>query len=214
LPRHLDADYPLTLRGIANEWTLFPPDYIENSRVQSAIAERLLGHLPVRGIFQGGMCMFAYHSRLPYLAEMTGLTQYSLAKQPLKRRGRIGHEKKADETWLTAHRIHMVFLHDNPPLATGGRRHFALVRFENRLTAMLWKYSDAVMDPLRNQPGVDFVPIEAVLAQAERDIGAAASRGDAERIMAFLDRYYFDDAPPARRLLAARLRQMIADKPP
>ena len=33
------------------------------------------------------MCMFAYYSRLSYLAEMSGLTQYSLAKQPLASRG-------------------------------------------------------------------------------------------------------------------------------
>ena len=36
---------------------------------------------------EGGMCVFGYYSRLPYLVEMTGLTQYSLAKAPLMARG-------------------------------------------------------------------------------------------------------------------------------
>ncbi|CAN0447266.1 unnamed protein product, partial [Phaeothamnion confervicola] len=140
------------------------------------------------------MCMFGYYSRLPYLAEMTGLTQYSLAKQPLLKRGRVGHEKRADDAWLSANGIHLIFFHADPPLTYGqGMRQFDLVRFGNLITAMVWKYSDAVMDPLRNRADVDFVPIELVLAQAEKDI-ARADAATARSILAFLERYYLADA--------------------
>src|ERR1700730_14547092 len=54
---------------------------------QAKVAAQALAHVPVRAMFEGGMCMFGYYSRLPYLAEMSGLTQYSLAKKPLAARG-------------------------------------------------------------------------------------------------------------------------------
>ena len=211
LPRGLYPATPLLIHGVTNEWATYPQAYRERSRARGELVGELLRATPVRGIFQGGMCMFAYYSGLPYLAEMTGLTQYSLAKKPLVKRSYIGHEKKADDAWLTANNIHLIFFHADPALIENGYRHFDLVRFGDKITAMIWKYSDAVMDPLRTHANVDFVPIESVLAQAEKDI-AAASPADAGQILEFLERYYLADAPPARAPLAAHLRQMVADK--
>ena len=76
-------------------------------------------------MFEGGMCMFAYYSKLPYLVEMTGLTQYSLARLPLAERGLIGHEKQPDDRWLDDHDIHLVVAQEWPiaPPPPAARRH-------------------------------------------------------------------------------------------
>lgn len=213
LPRQIYAEDRFAIvHGVANEWAAYPPAAVERARLRGELLGTTLGHSQVRGIFQGGMCMFGYYSQLPYLAEMTGLTQYSLAKKPLLKRGRVGHEKRADEAWLSANGIHLIFFHADPPLTYGkGIRHLDLVRFGGLITAKVWKYSDAVMDPLRNRPDVDFIPIEVVLAQAENDI-ARVDAATARSILEFLERYYLADAPPTRAPIAARLRQMTADK--
>ena len=212
LPRPIFPNTDIqTINGVINEWAFYPSSYVARARADGELVDRLLGATPVRAIFQGGMCMFGYYSQLPYLVEMTGLTQYSLAKQPLRKRGLPGHEKTADDAWLSAHNIHLIFFHKDPALFENGYRQFELVRFGDQITAMVWKYSDAVMDPLRQRGDVDFVPIEAVLAQAEHDL-LAASYEDAQKMLAFLERYYLADAPSARAPLVARLRQLVANK--
>ena len=211
LPRTIYPATPRFVDGITNEWAHYPRAYVAAARLHGEAFGAMLDGTPVRAAFEGGLAMFAYYSRLPYLVEMTGLTQYSLAKQPLLGRGRIGHEKSADGRWLTDHHIHLLLFHDPQLLVADGHRRFDVVRFGTHVTAKIWKYSDAVMDPLRRRGDVDFIPIEMVLAQAERDI-AAASAHDAQLIMHFLERYYFADAPPSRTSLAARLRQMVAAK--
>ena len=85
------------------------------------------------------------------------------------------------------------------------------MRIGAQLTAMIWRYDDAVMDPLRARPDVDFVPIEQVLQAAEQHI-ARASRADAHAILVELERYYLDHAAPSHAATVARLRRQVADK--
>jgi len=210
------APYPLyaqpgeRLRGIADEPAFYPPDLIEARRVQGLVAARALAGLPVRAAFEGGMCVFGYYSRLPYLAEITGLTQYSLAKAPLAARGHVGHEKRAGDEWLTRNGIHFVFSQLPPPISRGGPLRVDEIAFDDLLKARIWLYDDAIMDRLRNTPGVTFAPIETTLREAERHI-AAAPYEEARRIYAVLERYYFRGAGPAKRPLAeALLRQVEA----
>ncbi len=204
-------DYADRINGIANEREFYPEDYVKTWRQRGGIASASLRGAPLRAMFQGGMCVFGYYSALPYLAEMTGLTQYSLAKQPLAERGLVGHEKSADDAWLTDHEIHMIFLKSTPPLVFDGRRRVDLVRFGRDLSAKIWIYSDAVMDRLRDDGNVDFVPIEDVLAQAEREI-AEAPYAEAREILDFLERYYFRTAGSARQAVAERLRSLVESR--
>ena len=211
LPLKIYPDYADRINGIANEREFYPEDYVETWRQRGAIASASLRGAPLNAMFQGGMCVFGYYSALPYLAEMTGLTQYSLAKQPLAERGLVGHEKSADEAWLTGHEIHMIFLRKTPPLLADGRRRVDLIRFGRDLSAKIWIYSDSVMDRLRDDRNVDFVAIEDVLAQAEREI-AETSYADAREILDFLERYYFRTAGSQRQAVAKRLRALVASR--
>ena len=211
LPRALYSSEAEKIDGIANEWAFYPPAYLATSRERGELLGQLLGDTPVRVGFIGGMAMFAYYSGLPYLAEMNGLTQYSLARQPLTARSRVGHEKSADAAWLTSNRIHLLVSPESPPMMEDGHRRFDVIRFGTTMTARIWIYSDAVMDPLRARADVDFVPIETVLAQAEHDI-AAASPEAARTILTFLERYYLTEASPRRAAQIDHLRQLVADK--
>ena len=92
-----------------------------------------------------------------------------------------------------------------------GRRRVDLIRFGRDLSAKIWIYSDAVMDRLRDDRNVDFIAIEDVLAQAEREI-AEASYANAREILDFLERYYFRTAGSQRQAVAKRLRALVASR--
>jgi len=194
------------LRGIANEPAYYTAPLVELRRAQGQVAARVLGGAPVRAMYEGGMCMFGYYSGLPYLAEMTGLTQYSLAKAPLEARGHIGHEKVASPQWMTDHGIHFVFAQE-PPDPRAGVRADEIV-FGGILKARIWTYVDAIMDPLRGRADVRFVPIEGTLREAQRHI-ATASAEEARRIYDVLQRYYFRTAGPAKKPLADALLKQV-----
>lgn len=152
------------------------------------------------------MCMFGYYSGLPYLAEMTGLTQYSLAKAPLEARGHVGHEKVADSGWMTAHDIHFIFAQE--PADPRAEPRVDEIVFGGILKARIWTYVDAIMDPLRGHPDVRFVPIEGTLREARRHI-ETASPDEARRIYDVLHRYYFRSAGPEKKPLADALRRQV-----
>lgn len=208
LPYPIYLDPTERLRGIANEPAYYTPGHVELRRAQGQAAARVLGRAPVRAMYEGGMCMFGYYSGLPYLAEMTGLTQYSLAKAPLETRGHVGHEKVASPQWMTDHSIHFIFAQEPPDPGAGTR--VDEIIFGGVLKARIWTYVDALMDPLRGRPDVRFVPIEGTLREAHRHI-ETASPEEARRIYDVLQRYYFRTAGPEKKPLAdAILRRVEA----
>lgn len=208
LPYPLYPGHTEKIRGIANEPAYSTKAYIAMREAQARAAALAFGSAPVRGMFEGGMCMFGYYSRLPYLAEMSGLTQYSLAKQPLTARGYIGHEKVGDARWLTENRIQFIFSQALPPVPRAEPRRVDEIYFGDVLKARIWIYVDAVMDPLRDNPALTFVPIEGTLHVAKRRI-EQASYEEAKGIYDFLERYYFQTAGPEKRPLADALRAQV-----
>jgi hypothetical protein len=175
------------IAGIANEPAFYPPEIVGLRKAQGEAAAAAFAGVPVRALFEGGMCMFGYYSRLPYLAEATGLTQYSLAKRPLVTRGHVGHEKGPDDRWLSENRIHLIFRQE--PVMPGEVRHADAVWVGARLKATLWTYDHAVMDPLQGRPNVKFTPIGETLARAEQKL-AKADPVEGGRLRSFLDRFY------------------------
>jgi len=213
----LYTDEKARIRGVADERRYYKPWVLDARREQGRVVGDALRGTPARVMFEGGMCSFGYYSRLPYLAEMTGLTQYSLARLPLDERRRVGHEKRPTTAWMNEHQIHLVVSKRFPPIPrpTGrgrgrgrGRPPFDQVYFGDVAQARVHIYSDAVMDRLRGVPGVSFVPIETALASALEQI-EHASAPEAERIYALLDRYYFRGAGERGRLAALRLRAAV-----
>ena len=201
------------IRGIANESAYYPQPYIAMRQAQARLASHALSQAPVRAMFEGGMCVFGFYSKLPYLAEMSGLTQSSLAKKPLAARGYIGHEKVPDAQWLTDNNIHFIFSQAIPPVARSEPRRVDEIYFGDTLKATIWVYVDAIMDPLRNNPAVTFVPIEDALRAAQRQI-ELASYEEAKSLYDFLERFYFQSAGPDTKALADELRRKVDAKRP
>jgi len=198
-------------RGVADERRFYPPERLEARRSQARAVGDALRHTPARVVMEGGMCAFGFYSRLPYLVEMTGLTQYSLARLPLASRGRPGHEKHATDAWLDAHGIHLVVGHALPPVTPPESPPFDHVWFGDRAVARIHLYDDAVMDPLRDDPEVRFVPIEEVIALRRRQI-ETSSPERARRIYARLHDYYFRSGGAKARAAAAELRALVESR--
>jgi hypothetical protein len=195
--------------GVADERRFYSRGLIDVRRLQAEVVGQALAHTDVRVVFEGGMCAFGYYSRLPYLVEATGLTQYSLAKLPLERRGYIGHEKSVTDEWLTDNDIHLVLTRRVPPIPR--RRDldsFNELYFGSSAMARIHLYSDAVMDRLRGIPQVWFLPIERVIERQRRRIQQLSPAGG-ERIYQRLDRYYFRAAGERGQEAARALRALV-----
>ena len=204
----------LRIRGIADERRFYPEEVIAARRRQAEVVGVALAGTDARVTFEGGMCVFGYYSGLPYLVEMTGLTQYSLARLPLAQRGWIGHEKRATDVWLTDHDIHFVLSQRFPPVARPpGADTTDLVYFGDVAVARIHRYDDAVMEALRRRPGVSFVPIQQVIERRRREI-ERASPERAREILAWLERYYLDAAPQRGGATGAELRALVGSRAP
>jgi arabinofuranosyltransferase len=212
LPLPLYGAERLAISGVMDERRVYPPAKLAGRELQGRTVGAALDGVDVRVAYEGGMCVFGYYSGLPYLVELTGLTQYSLAKRPLAARGQVGHEKAPDAAWFEANRIHFVVRRDLPPL------HRPVdpdavdeIRFGDVARATILRYEHAIMDPLRGRSDVSFVPIEVVIERASRRM-QAASPAAAEEVLAQLSRYYFDAAGERGRPAADRLRAILAQK--
>jgi hypothetical protein len=212
LPYPVYGDGPPRIRGVADERRFYTDAAIAKRRRQAEAVGVALAGAPARVMFEGGMCVFGYYSGLPYQVEMSGLTQYSLAKLPLERRGWIGHEKQATEAWLDEHDIHLIVSHRFPPISRPrGDAPVDLVFFGDVAVARIHRYEPAVMDVLARAPGVSFVPIEETLARKRREI-ERASPERAEQTLAWLERFYLDRAGQAGAREAASLRALVEQR--
>jgi hypothetical protein len=204
-------DHWSRINGIGDERRFYPAEIVEARRQQAEAVGRALAGSPARVAFEGGMCVFGYYSGLPYLVEITGLTQYSLAKRPIAERGFIGHEKVADSEWLTDNEIHFVVSQALPPVTRRSRLALDYIYFGDVAKARIHIYSDEVMDTLRGRPDVDFVPIERVVELSGKRM-ERASLAEAERIYDDLQRFYFRTAGARGEALNRELRASLDRK--
>jgi hypothetical protein len=198
---------------VADERSFYPREIVEARRRQGELVGRLLAGTPARVAIEGGLLSFAYYSNLPYVVETSGLTQYSLAKLPLERRGAIGHEKRATADWLRANGIHFLVPYEPPPVAREpGPPRMDIVFFGGNLAkAHLLYYEDAVMEPLRGRPQVEFVPIERVVAQTLREMRAAPPER-AEELYAILREFYLRGAGERGAEWDRELRALLVER--
>lgn len=212
LPLSLYNESTQEISGVFDERHSYPEEKLAMRELQGVTVAAALAGTEVRAAYEGGMCVFGYYSGLPYLVEATGLTQYSLAKRPIERRGVIGHEKQPDAAWFSENRIHLLFKRDLPPLEHGaGPEVIDEIRFGDVALARILHYSDAVMDPLRGRPEVEFVPIEEAIERAAARM-EAGSLTAARDVYEQLARYYFDSAGDRGRAAANRLSAIIERK--
>jgi len=212
LPMPLYGEEPQAISGVYDERLSYPEEIMTMREMQGRTVGAALEGTGARVAFEGGMCVFGYYSGLPYLAETTGLTQYSLAKRPLAERGAVGHEKAPDDAWFDENRIHFLVKRDRTPLPDppeGGR--IDEIRFGDVARARILVYSDEVMDPLRDRSGISFEPIEAVIARVA-GMMEVASLDRAERMYDQIERYYLRTAGVRGRPFGDRLRRIVERK--
>ena len=195
------------IAGIANEPAYYTAEVIEARRKQAIAARAAFGGTDARLLLEGGMLSFAYYSELPYLVEMTGLTHYSLARLPIQARGKIGHEKRPTDEWLFEHGIHLRVSHDFPPIDPA-QRVLNDVYVGRALRARILWYDDALMELLKQKPGLQFVPIETRIDLLRSAI-AQGQLEQARRLLTRLDREYFSRASADARALGRALRARL-----
>ncbi len=100
-----------SVKGIVREQNFYPRHAMNRVRKEGLALRPFFAGLPVRVAFFGGEARVVYYARPQAAIEcVTGLTDHQIARQPLKARGRIGHEKLASiEYLLGVRRAHFAF---------------------------------------------------------------------------------------------------------
>ena len=109
----------INVAGIRNEWFFYKYRYsnwASGSREKASVLRRHFEGLPVRLSFYGGQARLIYYLRAPVAVECeAGLTDYFTARLPLKKRGMVGHEKKAPLSYMIhERRLHFTLEHRSP----------------------------------------------------------------------------------------------------
>jgi hypothetical protein len=208
VPAPLYARYAV-INDVADERRFYPPELLEVRRQQAEAVGRALRGTPARVAIEAGLLGFAHWSRLPYVVEITGLTQYSLAKAPLEQRGVIGHEKAASADWYAENGIHLIVRQMEPPIPRAADPiPMTEVHFGDLVLADVLFYEDAVMERLRGRPDVEFVPIERVIARARRQI-REVPLPEAEQIYASVRDIYLRQPGPRSASADRELRELL-----
>lgn len=153
----------------------------------------------------GGPGTVGYHSRLPVI-DVRGLTDAYVARQPIGRRARPGHEKLAPREYLLARGVHLLRTNArqktfHPPR---WRRltQVGLGRFQGQDPWQLAHYDRELMRRIREQaPELRFVNFEAWLDRYIEDLPGRRPRTVA-RDLEWMRSYYFDHNDDPERLAA------------
>ncbi len=206
------------INGIVEENTFYT-DKIHALRLAQGLAiGQALQATDVKLVINLGLLMVAYHSKLPYFVETTGLTQYSIAKQPIKIRGRAGHEKEVTQEWLFENNIHMLVNNYFPEHISEyavGSPHELIISNIALLTIL--RYDDTIMDKLYERPDVQFVHIDEIIERTKQGM-IAGDLKNATWLYNNLMEFYFkySDGRRQKQLdeLTALLHTKSSDKTP
>jgi hypothetical protein len=155
---------------------------------------------PILG--SGGIGMVGYYSGLT-IVDSRGLTDPVIARQPLAKRNRPGHEKVAPREYLLERGVHLLRL-------KGGQRRFHPKRFRKvsrfsmrgagiRDDWQIAHYDRAMMKQLADVPGIDFVDFDLWLDRYVAGLEkkkVKTVRGD----LPWLRSYWFDHNHDPERL--------------
>ena len=168
--------------GISDEWRSYPPQAAAQAESHGRALAPLFAGLPVRVAFIGGEARVVYYADPQVAIECeTGLTDRFIARQPLERRGRPGHEKIAPLDYLirernvnlvfgrvAAERLHLDDLLPEVLIDFGAGGTGRLLRWDPGLVAELSHRGARVMDYPRQLDGLleslDRLPDEVVVS--------------------------------------------------
>ncbi|MFQ5739719.1 MAG: hypothetical protein ACE5JX_11970 [Acidobacteriota bacterium] len=96
--------------GIANEWMFYSPQRVQAFNHKADVLGRFFKGLPIRLAYLGADARVAYRARIPVVIDCYGLTDPFIARLPLPKRGRVGHEKLPPVSYLVSERrAHFIF---------------------------------------------------------------------------------------------------------
>lgn len=174
------------LHGIVDERSQYPRELMAARRIQAASIAECFGATGAVFLVQGSQASYAYWGRFPVAIEAYGLTDRTIAKAPLVRRGRPGHERQPPLDYLLRRRTN--FLIHLPGARV--QREFARITFGDVLGEIL-VYDRALMQQAARCKDVTFVDFptwfDAWRARADSlDLPALQREAQAFRL------YYFD----------------------
>ena len=185
--------------GISDEVVRHPdPQHRKARRVGERMREILQG-TGVAVAFYGGFAKHAFFSEIdPAIEASTGLTDEYIAHQPLAKRGRMGHEKRAPLDYLARRNVRIAFRgppgSGNAQEVLGSTAGFPPEILRLKLgdyAATIVSYENDLMARLKRFDDVAFIDFPQYLDQYLRRIDDIPT----EQVMsdyAFLRRFYFD----------------------
>lgn len=186
--------------GIADERAYYSGRRLEVLDHAADVLGRAFDGLPVRVAFYGDEARIVYKARFPVAIEShAGLTDAYVARQPLPRRGRIGHEKHAPLDYLIDRRkVHFTFS-EMPQKLLPLRESIpeVIVPFDNEVYGQLLHWDPELMAALRARgiPVPDFLgALDGYLARID-DAPLDHVRANYDK----LHRFYFDHVSDPRR---------------
>ena len=198
-----------SVRGIVREQHFYGPKKAERMRQKGLTLRPYLEGLPVRVAYFGGEARLVYYARPMIAIEcVTGLTDHHIARQPLKSRGRVGHEKLVSIDYLLDDRRAHVTFFWNAANALHLDREVPPVTIDmGGIRGKVLTWDPAVLDSLRGRGAV----IQDFPGELDRLLREPSMifRWVDWLAYAKVRRFYFDQAPDPQR--EALLRQRIQE---
>lgn len=191
--------------GIVEESIIYKRELMERSASQARALAAYIRESGVTIAFWGaGAFLVYYMDPVRGIEASTGLTEAALARRPLHKRGRIGHEKGADFAYLQSRGVD-ISLQRPPPERDYSWNRITLAGIP--VACELLRYDRRRLQQLAKAPGIEFVEFPAYL---DRYIAEREGRRPSPTELQAFQRFYFDhNADPLR---AARLGLTTIDE--
>jgi hypothetical protein len=192
--------------GVADEHDVYSDERVSNGIARADVLGKFFEGLPVRVAFLGTEARIMYEANIPVAIESeAGLTDRIIARQALTKRGRIGHEKRADPYYLIEQRKAQFMLTPVGPGLTGVDKVVTPIAIHlGPVDAWILYWDPPVMEELARR-GAKFTDIGVTL---DRYIKNMSSKSDAEVRSDYekFRRFYFGHVNDAGREAAFRQR--------
>jgi len=202
--KHAALGQKRNVAGIVDEPQFYPRDRLANVRKVAAPLSDCLHDTHATMFVGGGQAALAYYARYPIAIERFGLTDATIAHQPLLRRGRPGHEKMATPEYIYRRGVNLRLLFQ--PLRSVPQ--YTLLRLAG-LDGDIVIYDRVLMEHLKTCAGAQFFDFPRWLA--EQYIPSIPTRQPRRLIADWgqFQHFYFNHNPDPEGL-RERLRTALA----
>ncbi|MBI5837545.1 MAG: hypothetical protein HZB25_09895 [Candidatus Eisenbacteria bacterium] len=187
------------ISGIVHEWAFYSPENTATTKAHGLTLRRYFEGLPVRVAFLGSEARLVYYARPAVAIEsQTGLTDRTIARLPLRARGRIGHEKTAPLDYLIEQRRCQFVFH--PQAARELKLDEALPTLDilfDDVRGRVLRWDPPLMEQLRRR-GARFDDFPVLLDGFLKQLPAVRD-ADVEMLYPGLKRIYFGHVRDPRR---------------